>query len=89
MTKTKKGRLDVHQPLNDGESVETGHLDVEEDEIRLVGLDRPDRFAPVGRGRDDLDIVVGLEPQLQALRRKRLVVDEHGADGHESLSPVS
>ncbi len=76
-------RLDLHQALDDREAVEAGHLDVEEDEVGLVGLDRADRLAPVGRGGDDLDIVMRLEPQLQPLRRQRLVVDEDGADGHE------
>jgi len=85
----KQRRFDVHQALDDGKAVETRHLDVEENEVGLVGLDGPDRLPPIGRGRDHFDIVVGFKPQLKSLGRKRLVVDEHGADGHESLSPVS
>ena len=82
-------RLDVHQPLDHRKSVEPRHLDVEEDEVGLVGLDLADRFASVGGGRDYLDIVMRLQSQLQALRREGLVVDQNGPDGHQALSPVS
>ena len=82
-------RLDVHQALDHRKAVEAGHLDVEEDEVGLVGLDLADRLAAVGGGGDDFDIVMGLEPQLQALRREGFVVDQNGPDAHEALSPVS
>ena len=83
-------RLDLHQPLDHRKAVEAGHLDVEEDEVGLVGLDLADRLAAIGGGGDDLDVVMRLEPQLQALGRQRLVVDQDGPDGHSaSLSPVS
>src|SRR3546814_7396187 len=36
-------RFDLHHPLNHRKAVETRHLDVEEDEIGLVGLDRANR----------------------------------------------
>ena len=85
----EQGRLDLHQALDHRKAVEARHLDVEEDEVRLVGLDRADRLAAVRRGGDDLDIVVRLEPQLQPLRRQRLVIDQDGPDAHESLSPLS
>ena len=35
------------------------------------------------------DIVVRLKPQLQALGRKGLVIDQNGPDAHESGSPLS
>ena len=82
-------RLDLHQPLDDRKAVEARHLDVEEDEVRLVGLDRPDRLAAVGRGADHLDVVMGLEPEPKPLGGKRLVIDQNGPDAHQSLSPVS
>ncbi len=85
MTKTNKGGSTSIRPWIDGKAVEAGHLDVEEDEVGLVGLDRADRLAAVGGGGDDLDIVMRLQPQLQALGRQRLVVDEDGADGHDVL----
>ena len=75
-------RLDLHQPLDHRKAVEARHLDVEEDEIGLVGLDRADRLAAVRAGVDDLDVVMRLQPQLQALDGQRLVVDQDGADGH-------
>ena len=47
-----------------------------------MGLDRADRLAAVRAGFDDLDILVRLEAQLQALDGERLVVDQDRADGH-------
>ena len=76
-------RLDLHHPGNDRKSVEARHLDVEEDEVGLVGLDRADRLAAVGGGGDDLHVVMRLEAQAKPLGRQRLVVDEDGANGHE------
>ncbi len=58
-------RLDLHQALDDREAVETGHLDVEEDKVGLVGLDGADRFAPVLAFVDDLDILVRLKAKLE------------------------
>ena len=78
----EQGRLDLHHPRNHRETVEAGHLDVEEDEVGLVGLDRPDRLAAVGGGGDDFHVVMRLQAQAEALRRQRLIVDEDGADGH-------
>ena len=75
-------RLDVHQTLDHRETVETRHLDVEEDEIGLVGLDLPDRFAAVRCRGDDLDVIEGLQPELQPLSREWFVVDQNGPDGH-------
>ena len=60
----EQGRLDIHQALNDGETVEARHLDVEEDEVGLVGLDLPDRLAAIGGGGHHLDVLMGLEPKL-------------------------
>ena len=85
----EQGRLDLHQPLDDGKAVEAGHLDVEEDEIGLVRLDRADRLAPVRAGVDDLDILMRLEAQLEPLDGQRLVVHQDGADGHFGSSASS
>ena len=75
-------RFDFHQPLNDGKTVESGHLNVQEHKIGLVRLDRPDRFAAVHATVDDLDIFMCLKPQFQPLNRKGFVIDENGSDGH-------
>ena len=82
-------RLDLHQPLDHREAVEAGHLDVEEDEIGLVGLDRAYRLAAVRAGLDDLDVVMRLQAQLQALDGQRLVVDQDRADRHFGSSGAS
>src|SRR5688500_4207797 len=85
----EQGRLDLHQALDDGKAVEAGHLDVEEDQIGLVGLDGADRLATVRAGVDDLDVVMGLESKLQALDGERLVVDQNRTDGHLGSSASS
>ena len=85
----EQGRLYLHQALDHRKAIETRHLDVQEDQVGLVGLDRPDRFAAVGGGGDYFDVVVSLQAKLQPLRRERLVIDQDGPDAHESLSPVS
>ncbi len=69
-------------PCTTEKAVEAGHLDVEEDEIGLVRLDRADRLAAVGAGLDDLDIVMAVQAQLEPLDGKALVVDENGTNGH-------
>ena len=78
-------RIDLHHALHDRKAVESGHLDVEEDEIGLLGLDLADRFAPIGAGFDDLDVGKLLEPELEPLDSQFLVIDEDRANGHESI----
>ena len=75
-------RIDFHHPLHHRKSVETGHLDVEEDEIGLLRLDRADRFAPVLAGVDHFDVLERFQANLEALNGEFLVVDDERADGH-------
>ncbi len=78
-------RLDLHHSLDHAEPVETGHLDVEEDEVGLFGLDRTDRLAPVGASADHLDIFEFFEPELEALDGELFVVDDQGTNGHAAV----
>ncbi len=57
-------RLDLHDALNHGKSVKTGHLDIQEDEIGLVGLDGADGFAAVAARLDDFDVLVSLQSAI-------------------------
>ena len=82
-------RFNVHQSLNDGETVKTGHLDVQEHQIGFVGLDLADRLASICGSGDNFDVVERLQSQLQPLGGKRFVIDQNGPDGHQALSPVS
>ncbi|VXC79746.1 conserved hypothetical protein [Sphingomonas sp. AX6] len=75
-------RFDLHQPLNDGKTVESGHLNVQENQVGLVRLDRTDRFSAVRAFVDDLYVLMGGEPKLKSLDRKGFVIDENSADGH-------
>src|SRR3546814_9563103 len=60
-------RFYFHQALDNGKSVETRHLYVEEHEIGLMRLDPPDRFPAVDAGRDDFDVRMRIKPQGKAL----------------------
>ena len=88
MTKTNSGGFDIHHAFHHRKPVKPRHLDVEEDKVGLFGLDLADRLASVGAGVDDLDVLKGFEPQLQALNGEFLVVDEDGSDGHADVPKV-
>ena len=75
-------RLDFHHAGDDGKPIETRHLDIEENKVGLMGLDRTNGFAAVEASVDHFDIGMCLEPQLKALDRQFLVIDEDCADGH-------
>merc|ERR1712185_101154 len=75
-------RGDFHHALYNRKTVEAGHLDVEENQVRFLRLDRADRLAAILAGVDDLDVLEGFEAQLETLDGELFVVDENGADGH-------
>src|SRR3546814_6133494 len=75
-------RFYFHQALDNGKSVETRHLYVEEHEIGLMRLDPPERFPAVYAGRDDFDVRMRIKPQGKALDGQGLVVDENCPERH-------
>src|SRR3546814_554078 len=75
-------RFYFHQALDNGKSVETRHLYVEEHEIGLMRLDPPDRFPAVDAGRDDFDVRMRIKPQGKALDGQGFVVDKNCSDRH-------
>src|SRR5690606_13944332 len=81
-------RLDFHDALDHREAVESGHLDVEEDKVGLLGLNRPDGLASVGASADHFDVGIGLKAELQALDGEFLVIDDKRANGH-ALVPIT
>ena len=64
--------LDV---VEDGEPVELGHQDVEQDHVRQFGLEQPERRAAVLCGRDG--VALCLEAPLQQHPVEPVVVDDH------------
>jgi len=68
--------------LQDAEAVESGHLNIEEDEIGGVFLDEIDGFEPVFAMADDRNLGEGLEQEGEFLAGGLLVVDDDGIDGH-------
>src|SRR5438105_3074321 len=64
------------------ETRHTGHLDVEEHEVRLVLLDGREGLAASRALRDDLEIGRVAQAQLDPAARQPLVVDDQGPDFH-------
>jgi hypothetical protein len=79
----------VEQLLEDGEAIEAGHLDVEEDDVGLVGADEVDGFDAVGALGEDFDAAGGLEQVEQLLAGEGFVVDDEGGEGGEGIRVVS
>ena len=50
-------RFDIGNAGHNRESVEPGHLDIEEHQIGLHSLDGADRLAAIGAAFDNLDVV--------------------------------
>ncbi len=66
----------VEELLDDGEAIEAGHLDVEEDDVGLVGTDEVDGFDAVGALGYDVDAVGAFKEIEEFLARERFVVDD-------------
>ena len=56
-----------------------GHADVHDDDVRLQLTSEPDGVGSVGGFADDLDVVLELEDEAEALADERLVVGEQDA----------
>ena len=70
-------RVDAFRELEPGEP---GHADVEERDVGRLVVDSAQRFEPVGRERQHLELrPQGREPQPQMLGEIRLVVGDDGA----------
>lgn len=68
--------------LEDAEAVETGHLDVEEDEIGIVLLDEVDGVEAVFALGEKIDFGEGFEEEGKFVAGRLFVVDDYGVDGH-------
>ena len=72
----RQRHLAVEQFFEDGESVEAGHLDVEEDDVGLVGADELYGFDAVGALRENFDSAGALEEILQLLTCEGFIIDD-------------
>ncbi len=68
------------QLLDDAEAVQSGHLDVQEHDVRLQGLDQFDGFQAVAPGGQDLDFGKFLEQKRQLFARQALIVNQDRRD---------
>ena len=78
----REAGLLVEEFFEDGEAIEAGHLDVEEDDVGLVGADEVDGLDAVGALGEDLDAFGGLEQVEELLAGEGFVVDDEGGEGH-------
>jgi hypothetical protein len=77
--------LAVEQLLDDAETVQAGHLNVEKNEVGIVFADEADGFQTVLALRDDIDIGV-LEQVGKFVARQLFVVDDDGGEGHRGAA---
>jgi hypothetical protein len=68
------------------EAVELRHLDVEEDEVWLVGDDGLQRGGAIAALADEHDVALGREQTTDAAPRHRLVIDDQGAERHDAAA---
>jgi hypothetical protein len=68
--------------LEDAETVEAGHLHVEENEVRRVFLDEVDGVEAVFALGQEVDFGEGFEEKREFLTRGLFVVDDNGVDRH-------
>ena len=71
-----------------GEAVGAGHPDVHENDVRVMDPREVDGFGTVGRLRDHLQVVTGVDQDTEGRPEKGLVVGEQYTDGHEDLPDV-
>jgi len=74
----------LYKLFQDTETVEAGHLDVEEDEVGGMLLDEVDGFQAVFALAEEIDFREGLEEKGEFLASWFFVVDDDGVDGHGS-----
>src|SRR5208283_3912735 len=74
--------LAVEQFLEDAETVQARHLDVEKHQIRIVLADQADGFQAVLALRDYVDVVQVLEQVGEFVARQLFVVDDDRGEGH-------
>jgi hypothetical protein len=82
-------RLHLHQALDHREAIEAGHLDVEEDEVRLVGLDARIASRPFEQVSTISTSSCGSSRSPQPLDRQGLIVDQDRTDTHFDSSGAS
>jgi len=74
--------LALDEPLENAEAIEAGHLDVEEDEVRVVLLDQINSVETVFALGKEMDFGEGFEKEGELFAGGLFVVDDDGVDGH-------
>src|SRR2546426_9986996 len=74
--------------LEDAETVEAGHLDVEKNEVGGMFLDEVDRFEAIFSLRDKIDFRERFEEERKLIPGGLFVVDDEDVDGHGATNSV-
>jgi hypothetical protein len=83
-----RGRIPLRrEPLGHGEAVNTGKLDVEQDDLRSLARDRRDRLIAVGGLTDDCE-ALGLQQRPRGLPKLGVIVDDQHGRTHRAMVPV-
>lgn len=69
--------------LEDAETIEAGHLDIEEDEVGIVFLDEVDGIETVFALSEEMDFGETFEEEGEFFAGGLFVVHDDGVDGHE------
>ena len=75
------------QFLDDSESVETRHLDIEKDQARAQLLHHADGFDAVAALSDDFDLGEALQQESQLIAGRLFVIHNQGRDLHTASVP--
>jgi len=76
------GLVAVEEALDDGETVEAGHLDIKKNQVGVVLLDEVNGFNAVGSVGEDLDAADFVEEEAELFAGQLFVVDDEGGEGH-------
>ncbi len=72
----------LDKTAGDSQTVEPGHLDVEEHQVGLALLDHLDGLKPIRRFSHNFDLRMVFEEERQLLPSQLLVVNDEGGDRH-------
>ena len=76
------GLVAVEKALDDGETVEAGHLDVKKNQVGVVVVDEVDGFNAVGSVGEDFDAADFVEEEAELVAGQLFVVDDEGGERH-------
>ncbi len=77
--------MSILEPLDDGKTVEAGHLHVKENQVGVVFLNQVDRFNAVGALGYNVDAAQSFEQVLELIASQLFVIDDEGGKRHPAV----